>query len=186
MSLSETIFRANFETYNIDILKYNTYQRSQLCDLKMWSWDLNWEELNSLESWFYRGPHLFVALYYFYKASFWGAWIHIGPKILVFPNGFVDNFLNLPLHLQDKILEIVWQNDENFNEIVILKRHPQLRVDLRFLFLVYGHHKTKNFPINKFGYGFWNSGERLVLLTDHLTLVQVSKYQIFWTLPLDA
>ena len=45
-----------------------------------------------------------------------------------------------------------------FNEIIIDKGYPRLRVDLRFLFLIYCQHKAKNFPINKFGYGCWNGG----------------------------
>lgn len=40
----------------------------------------------------------------------------------------------MPLHLQDKISEIVWQNGEDFNEIVIVIGCPQLRVDFRFCF----------------------------------------------------
>ena len=65
----------------------------------------------------------------------------MGPKLPVYPKRFVANFLNLPLHPQDNSLEIVWQNGKKCNEIVILKGHPELGNDLRFLFLVYGHHK---------------------------------------------
>lgn len=53
----------------------------------MWPWDLEDEELNTLESWFYRGPHLFIALYCFYKASLWGVGFDIGPKIPIYPKG---------------------------------------------------------------------------------------------------
>ena len=71
---------------------------------KMWPWELKPKELNTL-SWFYRGPHLFVALYCFHKASFWGLDIQIGPNSPIYPKGFMVNFLNFQLHLQDKILE---------------------------------------------------------------------------------
>ena len=60
--------------------------------------------------------------------------------------------------MQDKILDIVWENGRDFNEIKIRKGHPELRVDLRILFLIYGHHKSENFPVNRFGYGCWNGG----------------------------
>ena len=108
----------------------------------MWPWELKPQWLNTLESELYKGPYLFTALYCFYKASFWGVGIHIGPNHPVYPKGFVANFLNLPTHLQERILERIWNNGEGFNEVIINKGHPRLRVDLRFLFLIYSQHKT--------------------------------------------
>lgn len=32
-------------------------------------------------------------------------------------------------------------------------------MDFRFFFLVYGHHKIENFPVNKSGYRCWNGGQ---------------------------
>lgn len=60
--------------------------------------------------------------------------------------------------MQNKIIERVWHNGDNFNEIVIHKGYPILRVDTRFIYLIYGYHRTKNFPINFFRYGCWNGG----------------------------
>ena len=122
----------------------------------MWPWEPKPTELDTLDCWFYEGAHLFTALYRFYKTSFWGVGIHIGPNHPIYPKGFLTNFFNLPNHLQEKILDKVWRNGEGFNEIVIYKGYPRLRVDLRFLFLIYNQYKTENFPINKFGYGCWN------------------------------
>lgn len=124
----------------------------------MWPWEVKRDDLNQGESWFFKGPHLFAALHRFFKASFWGTGVHIVPGKPVYPKGFLNNFLNLPPHLQEKILNVVWQNGDGFNEVVIYKGHPRLRLDLRFLFLIYAHHKTENFPVNKFGYGCWNGG----------------------------
>ena len=124
----------------------------------MWLWELNPQELNTLESELYKGPHFFTALYRFYKASLWGVGIHIGPNHLIYPKGFLANFFNLPIHLQEKILNKIWNNGEGFNEMFIKKGYPRLRVDLRFLFLIYNQHKVDNFPISKFGYGCWNGG----------------------------
>ena len=87
---------------------------------KMWPWELNPQELSTLESELYQGPHLFTALYHFYKASFWGVGIHIGPNHPIYPKGFLANFLNLPIHLQEKILKKIWNNGEGFNEIIII------------------------------------------------------------------
>ena len=124
----------------------------------MWPWELKPQWLNTLESELYQGPYLFTALYRFYKASFWGVGIHIGPNHPIYPKGFVANFLNLPTHLQDKILETIWNKGEGFNEIIINNGYPRLRVDLRFMFLIYSQHKLESFPITKFGYGCWNGG----------------------------
>ena len=124
----------------------------------MWPWEVKREELNNLESWFFTGPHLFAALYRFYKTAFWGAGILIGPNKPIYPEGFLANFLNLPSHVQETILDLVWQNGEGFNKIIIHKGHPRLRVALRFLFLIYAHHKGENFPVSKYGYGCWNGG----------------------------
>ena len=123
----------------------------------MWPWELTPEDVSS-DDWLYQGPHLFAALYRFYKASFWGVGIHIGPNHPIYPKGFRVNFLKLPHHLQEKIFEKVWNHGEGFNEIIINRGYPRLRVDLRFMFLVYSQHKADNFPVNKFGYGCWNGG----------------------------
>jgi hypothetical protein len=124
----------------------------------MWPWELKPRGLSTSENELYEGPHLFTALYRFYKASFWGVGIHIGPNHPVYPKGFLTSFLNLPTHLQEKILNTVWNNGEDFNEIIIRKGYPRLRVDLRFMFLIYSQHKADSFPISKFGYGCWNGG----------------------------
>lgn len=124
----------------------------------MWPWELTPQRVSTLESELYEGPHLFTALYRFYKASFWGVGIHIGPNHPIYPKGFLGNFRNLPIHLQERILNKIWNNGEGFNEIIINKGYPRLRVDLRFLFLIYSQYQADNFPINKFGYGCWNGG----------------------------
>lgn len=124
----------------------------------MWPWEYIPPKSDNSDDWLYQGSHLFTALYRFYKASFWGVEIHIGPNHPIYPKGFRNNFLELPIHLQSKIFEIVWNNGEGFNEIIINKGFPKLRVDLRFMFLVYSQHKAETFPANKFGYGCWNGG----------------------------
>jgi hypothetical protein len=124
----------------------------------MWPWEYIPPKSGCADSWLYQGPHLFAALYRFYKASYWGVGIHIGPNRPVYPKGFRVNFLKLPHHLQENIFQRIWNQGEGFNEIIIKRGHPQLRVDLRFMFLVYSLHKADNFPINKFGYGCWNGG----------------------------
>lgn len=125
----------------------------------MWPWEsIPPKSETSEDDWLYQGSHLFTALYRFYKASFWGVGIHIGPNHPIYPKGFRDNFLKLPLHLQSKIFEKVWNDGEGFNEIIINHGYPRLRVDLRFMFLVYSQHKAENFPANQFGYGCWNGG----------------------------
>lgn len=124
----------------------------------MWPWEYIPPKSDNSDDWLYQGSHLFTALYRFYKASFWGVGIHIGPNHPIYPKGFRNNFLELPIHLQSKIFEIVWNNGEGFNEIIINKGFPKLRVDLRFMFLVYSQHKAETFPANKFGYGCWNGG----------------------------
>ena len=55
-------------------------------------------------------------------------------------------------------MDKLWNNNEGFDEIIINKGYPRLRVDPISLFLIYSHHKVENFPINKFGYGCWNGG----------------------------
>ena len=125
----------------------------------MWIMEHKPKGLNTLDSCFYRGPHLFVALYRSYKALFWEVGICTRQYTPVYPKGFLDNFLNLPLHLQYKILEKVWVDGEGFNENVIHKGYPKLRVDTRFLFLIYGYHRTKTFLVNKLGYSCWNGGQ---------------------------
>lgn len=125
----------------------------------MWPWEVQPPEANHLESWFFTGPHLFAALYRFFKASFWGVGIHIGPNRLKYPKGFLQHFLALPLHLQERILSEVWKNGEDFNEVIIYQGYPRLRVDLRFLFLIYAQHKQVNSPANYLGYGCWNGGQ---------------------------
>ena len=124
----------------------------------MWPWEYIPPKSDNSDDWLYQGSHLFTALYRFYKASFWGVEIHIGPNHPIYPKGFRNNFLELPIHLQSKIFEIVWNNGEGFNEIIINKGFPKLRVDLRFMFLVYSQHKAETFLANKFGYGCWNGG----------------------------
>src|SRR6202022_4198863 len=109
----------------------------------MWPWESIPPKSESSDDWLYQGSHLFTALYRFYKASFWGVGIHIGPNHLIYPKGFVANFLNLPTHLQEKILEKIWNSGEAFNKVIINKGYPRLRVDMRFLFLIYSQHKTK-------------------------------------------
>ena len=59
----------------------------------MWPWEFTPPELDSSDSWLYQGPHLFAALYRFYKASFWGVGIHIGPTHPIYPKGFRVSFL---------------------------------------------------------------------------------------------
>ena len=76
----------------------------------------------------------------------------------IYPKGFRTNLLKLPIHLQEKIFEKIWNNGEGFNGIIINNSYPRLRVDLRFMFLLYSQHKAKIFPANKFGYGCWNGG----------------------------
>ena len=124
----------------------------------MWLWEFTPPVDVSSDEWLYQGPHLFAALYRFYKASFWGVGIHIGPNHPIYPKGFLTNFLNLPQHLQETIFEKIWNQGKGFNDIIIHRGYPRLRVDLRFMFLVYSQHKTENFPANKFGYGCWNGG----------------------------
>lgn len=125
----------------------------------MWPWDPQPRTAGFLDTDLYQGPYLFAALYRLFRASFWGAGIHIGPNHPIYPKGFLTNFLNLPLHLQEKIVGIVWNEGKDFNDIVICKGYPRLRVDLRFLFLIYNPYKTETFPLNKFGYGCWNGGQ---------------------------
>lgn len=85
-----------------------------------------------MDSWFYEGLYLFDALYYFYKASFWGVEIYIRPDHPIYPKIFLANFLNFPIHLQENILDEVWRNRDDFNEIMIHKGYLRLRIDLRF------------------------------------------------------
>ena len=125
----------------------------------MWPWESQPPTGCSLDNDLYEGPYLFAALYRFYRAAFWGYGIHIGPNHPIYPKGFLVNFLNLPLHIQEKIVEIVWNDGKGFNNIIIHKGYPRLRVDLRFLFLIYSPLKEKTFPLNKFGYGCWNGGQ---------------------------
>ena len=54
--------------------------------------------------------------------------------------------------------EKIWDKGEGFNEIIINHGYPRLRVDLRFIFLVYSQHKAVNFLVDKFSYGCWNGG----------------------------
>ncbi len=124
----------------------------------MWPWEPRPQTAKFLENDLYQGPYLFAALYRFYKAAFWGAGIHIGPNRPIYPKGFLTSFTNLPIHLQQKILEGVWNDGKGFNEIIIKRGYPRLRVDLRFLFLIYSSYKAETFPINKFGFGCWNGG----------------------------
>ena len=124
----------------------------------MWPWEITLPESDNLDSWLYQGPHLFAALYRLYKASFWGVGIHIGSNHPIYPKGFRVSFLKLPTHLQDKIFEKICNDGEGFNEIIINKGYPRLRVVLRFMFLIYRQHKFENFLVNKFGYGCWNGG----------------------------
>lgn len=46
----------------------------------MWPWEFKPPTGNFLDNNLYEGPYLFVALYRFYKATFWGNGIHIGPN----------------------------------------------------------------------------------------------------------
>jgi hypothetical protein len=87
----------------------------------MWPWGLHPQGLSTRESEVYKEPHLFTALHRFYKESFWGVGIHIGPNHPIYPKIFLANFLNLPTHLQVKISEKIWNNGEGFNEVVINK-----------------------------------------------------------------
>ena len=98
-------------------------------------------------------PHYTVSI----RFSFWGVGIHIGPNHPIYPKGFRVSFLELPNHLQEKIFEKIWNKGGGFNEIII-KGYPRLRLDLRFMFLIYRQHKSENFLINKCGYGCWNGG----------------------------
>ena len=59
----------------------------------MWPWELKPQELSTLDSELYQGSHLFAALCRFYKASFWGAGIHMGPNHPIYLQGFLANFL---------------------------------------------------------------------------------------------
>lgn len=72
--------------------------------------------------------------------------------------GFRTNFIKLPIHLQEKIFEKIWNNGVDCNEITISNGYPRLRVDLRFMFSVYNQHKAKKNLANKYGYGCWNGG----------------------------
>ena len=101
---------------------------------------------------------MFTALYRFYTTSFWGVGIHVGPNHHIYSKGFRTNLLKLPIHLQEKNFEKIWNNGEGFNGIIINNGYPRLRVDLWFMFLLYSQHKAENFPANKFGYGCWNGG----------------------------
>lgn len=114
----------------------------------MWPWEVKREGVNNLESWFFTGPHLFATMYRSYKASLWGTKIHIGRNRLKYPKGFLQHFLALTFHLQERILNEVWKNGKDFNEVIIFQGHPRLRVNLRFLFFVYVQHKQVNFPAN--------------------------------------
>ena len=115
--------------------------------------------------------------YRFYKAYFWRVGIHIGPNHPIYPKGFRVSFLKLPNHLQEKIFEKIWNKGEGFNEIIINADYPRLRVDLKFMFLIYRQHKFENFPVNKFEYGCWNGGlftsTEARFITDLLTHVLV-------------
>ena len=73
----------------------------------MWPWELKPQELSTLDSELYQGPHLFDALYHIYKASFWGIGIHIGPThpsiqidswpiSLIYPFTFENRFWKRP------------------------------------------------------------------------------------------
>ena len=108
----------------------------------MWPWEPKPPTENFLNNNLYQGRYLFAALYRFYKVAFWRARIHIGPKHPIYPKGFLVNFLNLPLHLQEKIVGIVWNDGKDFNDIIIYRGYPRLRVDLRFMFLIYSPHRT--------------------------------------------
>lgn len=107
---------------------------------KMWPWDQR-AKLNNNDIWFYRGVHNVICLmpYTVFIKPHFGGQEFLQVQITSLSTWVSSHFVNLLLPLRDKILKIIWQDGENFNGIVFLRGHPRLRVNLRFLFLVYGY-----------------------------------------------
>ena len=70
----------------------------------MWPWESIPPKSECSDDWLYQGSHLFTALYRFYKASFWGVGIHIGPITLYTLKDFEAISLNYPFTFKKRFL----------------------------------------------------------------------------------
>ena len=71
-----------------------------------------------------------------YKASLWEVGIQMEPNAPIYLQGFIVNFLNLPLRLEVQILEKVWKDGEDFHEIAVHKGNPRFKVNLKLMFWI--------------------------------------------------
>jgi hypothetical protein len=85
-----------------------------------------------------------------FKYAIQGVDIKIGPNTSIYLQGLLANFYNLSLHIQDKNLKKIREDENIFNLNVIYKTRPRLIVDLSFCFIFdYDcQHKANNVSLN--------------------------------------
>lgn len=120
-----------------------------------WCWqvtDLTKHEL-------YTGAYLFSALYRLFRAGYQGNGLYITPNKVNIPREFKESFLSLPLDLQQNIVNRIWNEGKEYNEVIVRNNHPVLPLSLKFLFAIYGRLKYTTSSVTPPGIGAWTGGK---------------------------
>jgi hypothetical protein len=115
-------------------------------------WEVTKENLNN----FFRGSHLFSALYRVYRGAYYGQGFQLNGSPLKVSISFQESFDQLPIELKRSILSKIWQSGENFNELRVYKGELLLPLQPHFLFAQYGRLKDITQPLISKGCGAWN------------------------------
>lgn len=105
---------------------------------------------------FFRGPHLFSAIYRVYKGAYFGHGFKLCGHVPEKGDNFQELFDKLPLEIKGIILNKIWDEGRDLGVVVASKGEVLLPLPLHFLFSQYGRLKEFTKPIISVGCGAWN------------------------------
>lgn len=118
-----------------------------------------WQITGTCDEDLYSKGYLFATLYRLFRAGYYGNGLHITPNNVNIPKGFKELLLNLPLEIQENIVNKIWNEGKGYNTIIVRNNHPVIPLSLKFLFSLYGRVKHLTTPIIPRGFGAWKGGK---------------------------
>ena len=120
--------------------------------MSVYPWEVNEGNLNN----FFKGPHLFAALYRVYRGAYFGQGFQFVDTPSVWDRGIHNHFDKLPLEIKRLIFSKIWDQGRGYNILIVKKGILFLTRNLHFLFAQYGRLKDKSQYMISRGVGAWN------------------------------
>ena len=109
---------------------------SQMCQPSRCEWGNLNHERSTHDSWVYQRPHLFAALYHYYKASFWGLKFILDQTTQFIQQDFWSTYLIYPPIYKNVICNFLGTIVSFLMKSISTMGYSRFRVDLRFSFLI--------------------------------------------------